>query len=120
MPLIFANANKLIVFGFVIVVSILYLTLFIRGKTKTLPRKPTSVSDLPEWNYDGSSTGQSTGENSDVLLRPVAFYRLLLRLKVDLVIYLSNPNKNMNTLSAVIVIIKFTECYIGCPLVLRC
>ncbi|XP_063680975.1 glutamine synthetase-like [Bolinopsis microptera] len=46
-----------------------------RGKTRTLPRKPTLVSDLPEWNFDGSSTGQSTGENSDVLLKPVAFYR---------------------------------------------
>ncbi|KAL5259330.1 hypothetical protein ACHWQZ_G009690 [Mnemiopsis leidyi] len=46
-----------------------------RGKTRTLQRKPTSVNELPEWNYDGSSTGQSTGENSDVLLRPVAFYR---------------------------------------------
>ena len=36
--------------------------------------KPTSVDDLPEWNYDGSSTGQAPGHDSDVYLRPVAFY----------------------------------------------
>lgn len=53
-----------------------------RGKTRTLQRKPTSVNELPEWNYDGSSTGQSTGDNSDVLLRPVAFYRLEVILEV--------------------------------------
>jgi len=47
----------------------------LRGKTRTLLRKPNSVNDLPEWNYDGSSTNQSTGENSDVLLKPVSFYR---------------------------------------------
>ena len=35
--------------------------------------KPTSVDDLPEWNYDGSSTGQAPGHDSDVYLRPVAF-----------------------------------------------
>lgn len=32
-------------------------------------------SDLPEWNYDGSSTGQATGENSDILLFPQAIYK---------------------------------------------
>jgi glutamine synthetase len=29
---------------------------------------------LPEWNFDGSSTGQAKGENSDVYLKPVAIY----------------------------------------------
>ena len=31
--------------------------------------------DCPMWNFDGSSTGQATGENSDVYLRPVAIFR---------------------------------------------
>ena len=33
-----------------------------------------SVDDLPEWNFDGSSTGQAPGDNSDVYLRPVAVF----------------------------------------------
>ena len=59
------------------------VTIF-RGKTRTLLRKPTSVNDLPEWNYDGSSTNQSTGENSDVLLKPVSFYRLRVARMISL------------------------------------
>lgn len=34
-----------------------------------------SVAELPEWNYDGSSTYQSEGSNSDTYLKPVAMYR---------------------------------------------
>lgn len=32
------------------------------------------MKELPEWNFDGSSTGQAPGDNSDVYLRPVAMY----------------------------------------------
>merc|ERR1712072_1534837 len=46
----------------------------IRSKPKTLDRKPASVSELPIWNYDGSSTGQAPGADSEVLLRPVAIF----------------------------------------------
>ena len=31
----------------------------LRGKTKTLDKKPTDVKELPIWNYDGSSTYQA-------------------------------------------------------------
>lgn len=41
---------------------------------QTLTKKPSGVKDLPEWNFDGSSTGQAPGDNSDVYLRPVAIY----------------------------------------------
>jgi len=30
--------------------------------------------DLPIWNFDGSSTGQAEGSNSDVYLYPVAMF----------------------------------------------
>ena len=30
-----------------------------------------NVKDVPKWNYDGSSTGQTTGENTEVILNPV-------------------------------------------------
>lgn len=45
-----------------------------RSKTKTLSKPVTSVDELPEWNFDGSSTSQAPGDNSDVYLRPVAYY----------------------------------------------
>ena len=40
-----------------------------RCKTMTIEKgKPASVSELKEWNFDGSSTNQAPGENSDVFL----------------------------------------------------
>merc|ERR1712039_981828 len=41
---------------------------------KTLDKKPDSVADLPVWNFDGSSTGQAPGDDSEVLLKPVAIF----------------------------------------------
>jgi len=46
-----------------------------RSKTKTLSKKPYDVDCLPVWNFDGSSTEQSPGENSDVYLVPRALFR---------------------------------------------
>ena len=31
-------------------------TMGLRSKCRTLPGKVTKLADLPEWNYDGSST----------------------------------------------------------------
>lgn len=42
-----------------------------RSKTRTLPaKKAKSVETLPKWNFDGSSTGQAPGDDSEVILRP--------------------------------------------------
>jgi len=46
----------------------------IRAKTRTLESVVESVKDLPVWNFDGSSTGQAPGNDSEVFLQPVAFY----------------------------------------------
>jgi len=46
----------------------------LRQKTMTLDFKPTDPSQLKVWNFDGSSTGQAPGNNSDVLMRPVAIF----------------------------------------------
>jgi len=46
----------------------------IRNKTRTLAKKPTGVAELPVWNFDGSSTGQAPGHDSEVLLQPVAIF----------------------------------------------
>jgi glutamine synthetase len=31
-------------------------TMSLRSKCRTLPGKVTNISEIPEWNYDGSST----------------------------------------------------------------
>lgn len=46
----------------------------VRSKQRTLPKKIESLADLPEWNYDGSSTWQAVTGNSEVVLKPVAYY----------------------------------------------
>lgn len=47
----------------------------LRGKTKTLDKPTYDVSELPIWNFDGSSTGQAIGDNSDIYIKPVAIFR---------------------------------------------
>lgn len=44
-----------------------------RSKTKVLQKPVTSFNpnDFPQWSFDGSSTGQAEGNNSDCILRPV-------------------------------------------------
>jgi len=43
-----------------------------RSKTKTLTDAlGMNPKDYPDWSYDGSSTGQAEGNNSDLILRPV-------------------------------------------------
>lgn len=42
-----------------------------RSKTRTLtPDKTASVESLPSWNFDGSSTDQAPGDDSEVILKP--------------------------------------------------
>ena len=43
----------------------------LRSKTKILNKKIESVSELPEWGFDGSSTNQAEGNFSDCLLKPI-------------------------------------------------
>lgn len=47
----------------------------IRLKDRILTREPERVEDLPLWQYDGSSTYQALGGNSDTTLVPRAIYR---------------------------------------------
>ena len=34
-----------------------------------------SVEALPKWNFDGSSTGQAPGDDSEVILRPCRIFK---------------------------------------------
>jgi len=51
-------------------------SLGVRSKTRTLDLPvPKDPKELPHWNYDGSSTGQAPGHDSEVILRPAAIFR---------------------------------------------
>jgi glutamine synthetase len=54
----------------------------LRSKTKVMNINNGSeltVQDLPLWNFDGSSTGQATGEDSEVILKPIRLFNDPLR-----------------------------------------
>lgn len=50
-------------------------TALLRSKTKILPEPVGSLEEIPEWGFDGSSTGQAGGSSSDCLLAPVRFVK---------------------------------------------
>ena len=43
----------------------------LRSKTKVLNGPVNSLEDLPQWSFDGSSTNQAEGNDSDCMLKPV-------------------------------------------------
>ena len=45
-----------------------------RKKTKIIESDNLSFNDLPSWNYDGSSTYQASGNNSEVIIIPRQLY----------------------------------------------
>jgi len=45
-----------------------------RSKTKVIDINMSNLISLPIWNFDGSSTGQAEGNNSEVLIKPVKIY----------------------------------------------
>ncbi|SVE35448.1 uncharacterized protein METZ01_LOCUS488302, partial [marine metagenome] len=45
----------------------------LRSKTKIVNGAVNQLTDLPNWGFDGSSTEQASGDNSDCALKPV-FY----------------------------------------------
>lgn len=45
-----------------------------RCKTKVVHKEDVAFEDLSDWNYDGSSTKQAPGEDSEVIIKPRAMY----------------------------------------------
>ena len=45
----------------------------LRSKTKVLNGPVTSLDQIPDWGFDGSSTSQAEGHFSDLVLKPVKF-----------------------------------------------
>ena len=55
-----------------------------RSKARTLPfSRTTSVELLPKWNFDGSSTGQAPGHDSEVIMKPNRIFRDPFRPRSD-------------------------------------
>jgi glutamine synthetase len=48
----------------------------VRSKARTIAgiSKIESLDQLPEWNFDGSSCYQATTENSEIIMRPCAYF----------------------------------------------
>ena len=47
----------------------------LRSKTRVIEGRATSLESFPTWSFDGSSTNQSDGEDSDLLLQPVCYVK---------------------------------------------
>lgn len=45
-----------------------------RSKIKIINSKNFDITKLPEWNFDGSSTGQAEGKDSDVIIKPCTVF----------------------------------------------
>tara|TARA_B100001094_G_scaffold321124_1_gene368369 strand:+ start:2783 stop:3802 length:1020 start_codon:yes stop_codon:yes gene_type:complete len=55
-----------------------YKTSNLRSKIKVINHNSgdeLTLSDVPEWNYDGSSTKQAPGSSSECVLRPIRLYK---------------------------------------------
>lgn len=47
----------------------------LRSKSMVLHNtEKVNIEDLPEWNFDGSSTNQASGDDSEVILKPVRVF----------------------------------------------
>jgi glutamine synthetase len=49
----------------------------LRSKVKIVPYKNSTLTleDLPQWNFDGSSTYQASGHDSDLILQPICIVK---------------------------------------------
>ena len=46
----------------------------LRGKTRIEDDFSGKLEDCPMWSFDGSSTNQADGWNSDIMLKPVRLF----------------------------------------------
>eukprot|EP00121_Abeoforma_whisleri_P015805 Awhi_evm1s14536 len=67
----------------------------LRCKSRTLDKIPKKPEDLPIWNYDGSSTGQAEGSDSDVLIRPVSIFKDPFRRGNNILVMCETLNPDM-------------------------
>ena len=74
-----------------------YSTQNLRSKVKVLDYNtqlsgPLQLNNIPEWNFDGSSTKQATGSDSECILKPVRLYQQ--RSEYDLIVFCEVMNSD--------------------------
>ncbi|GFZ14077.1 glutamine synthetase 2 [Actinidia rufa] len=65
----------------------------LRSKSRTISKPVEHPAELPKWNYDGSSTGQAPGEDSEVILYPQAIFKDPFRGGNNILVNQSPQNK---------------------------
>lgn len=63
----------------------------LRSKLRLLSGKSANI---PNWSYDGSSTGQATGENSEILLKPKAVFKSKTNIKLTVLVLCGTYDMN--------------------------
>ena len=58
----------------------------LRSKTKIIDGPISSVDDIPNWGFDGSSTMQAKGTDSDCMLKPVYFVADPIRVEDNILV----------------------------------
>ncbi|MBT3817090.1 MAG: glutamine synthetase [Candidatus Magasanikbacteria bacterium] len=83
----------------------------LRSKTKVLRHDVNNLEDIPDWSFDGSSTYQATGKDSDCVLRPVYHIQDPIRGKAHILVlcevlladgspHISNTRAELRTVAA--------------------
>jgi len=67
----------------------------LRSKSKTLNFIPNSIEEIPIWNFDGSSTGQANGEDSEIILKPIDIFADPFRGKPHLLVLCACYNPDL-------------------------
>ena len=60
----------------------------LRSKVRVLDKPDAlSLDSFPNWNYDGSSTGQAIGSDSEVIIKPNSFYKCPFRRGENVIVF---------------------------------
>ena len=59
----------------------------LRSKVMVLERTEATLADFPEWNYDGSSTAQASGSDSEVIIKPNSIYKCPFRKEKNVIVF---------------------------------
>ena len=54
----------------------------LRSKTRVYKNRINCISQVSDWNFDGSSTEQASGEDSEVILKPRALFVIHLEVTI--------------------------------------
>ena len=74
----------------------------LRSKSRTFVLdlgKVIKFDDLKNWNYDGSSTNQADGSNSEVILKPQNMYNCPFRGSPHILVMCDTYDANMNPIN---------------------